>query len=102
MPAQAGQTALSGSQIKPPALPEVHDLWEENSPVKIYKVFRGTEYHATLCVQSDGQKIWTFDPQWKDFWVDTDKQKMIEQAIDHDPNAAILCVENFTIKQGSA
>ena len=24
-PAQAGQTALSGSQIKPPALPEVHD-----------------------------------------------------------------------------
>src|SRR5712692_2001474 len=26
MPAKAGQTALSGSQIKPPALPEVHDL----------------------------------------------------------------------------
>ena len=26
MPAQAGQTALSGSQIKPPALPEVDDL----------------------------------------------------------------------------
>jgi hypothetical protein len=25
MPAKAGQTALSGSQIKPPALPEVHD-----------------------------------------------------------------------------
>jgi len=27
MPAKAGQTALSGSQIKPPALPEVHD-WD--------------------------------------------------------------------------
>jgi len=26
MPAKAGQTALSGSQIKPPALPEVHDF----------------------------------------------------------------------------
>ncbi len=25
-PAQAGQTALSGSQIKPPALPEIHDF----------------------------------------------------------------------------
>ena len=26
MPAKAGQTALSGSRIKPPALPEVHDF----------------------------------------------------------------------------
>jgi hypothetical protein len=26
MPAKAGQTALSGSQIKPPALPEVNDF----------------------------------------------------------------------------
>jgi len=26
VPAYAGQTALSGSQIKPPALPEVHDV----------------------------------------------------------------------------
>ncbi len=67
--------------------------------MRIYDVVRGTEYHATVRVQGDGQKVWTFDLQWKDFWVNADKQKMIEQAIDHDPNAAILCVEGFTIKQ---
>jgi hypothetical protein len=31
MPAKAGQTALSGSQIKPPALPEVHDWPRDQS-----------------------------------------------------------------------
>ena len=29
MPAKAGQTALSGSQIKPPALPEVNDSFKD-------------------------------------------------------------------------
>ena len=69
--------------------------------MRIYDVFGGTEYHATVSVQDDGQKVWTLDPQWKDFWLDTDKQKMIEQTINHDPNAAILCVDVFTIKQRS-
>lgn len=69
--------------------------------MRIYDVFGGTECHATVCVQDDGQKIWTFDPQWKDFWVNADKQKRIEQAIDHDPNTEILCVEGFTLKQRS-
>lgn len=66
-----------------------------------YDVFSGTAYHATVCVQDDGRKVWTFDPQWKDFWVDADKQKVIEQAIDHHPNASILSVEGFAIKQRS-
>ena len=69
--------------------------------MRIYDVFGGTEYHATVCVQDDGQKVWTFDPQWKDFWVDADKQRMIDQVIDHDPNAAILCVKGFTMRQRS-
>src|SRR5215510_16065512 len=34
MPAEAGQTALSGSQIKPPALPEVHDSLVGPPPAK--------------------------------------------------------------------
>lgn len=67
----------------------------------IYDVFGGAEYRATVCVQDDGRKVWTFGPQWKDFWVDADKQKMIEQAISHDPNAAILSVEGFTVKHRS-
>lgn len=70
--------------------------------MRIYDVFAGTGYHASVCVQDDGQKVWTFDPQWKDFWVDADRQKTIERAIDHDPYAAILYVEGFTIKRRSA
>lgn len=69
--------------------------------MRIYDVFGGTKQHATVCVQDDGPKVWKFDSQWKDFWVDADKQKMIEKVIDHDPNAAILSIEGFTIKQRS-
>lgn len=68
--------------------------------MRIYDVF-GADYQATVSVQDDGQKDWTFDPQWKDFWVDAVVQKTIEQAIDHDPNVAKLCVAGFTIKQRS-
>ena len=68
--------------------------------MRTYDVFAGTEQHATVCMQDDGRKVWRFDPQWKDFWV-ADKQKMIEQAIDHDPNAAIISVEGFIVRQRS-
>lgn len=70
-----------------------------NIPMRIYKVFSGAEYYATVCLQNDGQKVWTFAPEWKDFWVDADKQKMIGQAIDRYPDTAIFKYENFTIRQ---
>jgi len=46
--------------------------------MRTYDVYSGTECHASVCVQDDGQKVWTFAPEWKDFWVDADKQKVIE------------------------
>jgi len=55
-----------------------------------------------VCVQDDGQKVWTFAPEWKDFWVDADKQKVIEWGIDHDPNAPLLTHAGFTIRLRSA
>ena len=55
-----------------------------------------------MCVQDDGQKVWTFDPEWKDFWVDVNIQEAIAWAIDHDPNAMIMSYEGFTIRQRSA
>ena len=70
--------------------------------MRTYDVYSGTECHASVCVQDDGQKVWTFAPEWKDFWVDADKQKVIEWGIDHDPKAPLLTHAGFTIRLRSA
>ena len=70
--------------------------------MRTYDVYSGTEGHASVCVQDDGQKVWTFTPEWKDFWVEADKQKVIEWDIDHDPNAPLLTHADFTIRLRSA
>src|SRR6266853_164697 len=62
-------------------------------PMKIYDVY-GTQYHASICVQDDGQKVWTFDPLWQAFW-----QKAIEHAIENEPHASVIPYEGFTIRQ---
>jgi hypothetical protein len=53
--------------------------------MRTYDVYHVREHNATVSVQDDGQKVWTFG-EWKDFWVDADTQKAIEWVIDNDPN----------------
>ena len=71
--------------------------------MRTYKVSRGTEYLATVCVQDDGQKDWTFAPEWTDFWLDANDQEAIEQAIGHAPNETVMVYEDkgYTIRQCS-
>ena len=68
---------------------------------QIYDVYYAEEHHATVGVQNSGQKVWTFG-QWQDFWVDTDRQKAITEAIDRYPTVVSFVFEGFTIRQRSA
>ena len=68
---------------------------------RIYDVYYGAEHNATVGVQDNGQKVWTFG-QWQDFWVDTDRQKAITEAIDRYPTVVSFVFEGFTIRQRSA
>jgi hypothetical protein len=67
-------------------------------PMKIYDIY-GTQYHASICVQDDGQKVWTFDPLWQAFWQKATSQKAIEHAIENEPHASVIPYEGFTIRQ---
>jgi hypothetical protein len=64
----------------------------------VYDIY-GTQYHASVCVQDDGQKVWTFAPLWKDFWSEATRQKTLEQAIDNEPHAAVIRYGGFTIRR---
>ena len=66
--------------------------------MRIYDVYYGTKLYATVCVQDDGQKIWTPNPEWGDFWLEDDNQKAIEKTIDN-PNISDFTFEKLTIKQ---
>jgi hypothetical protein len=75
---------------------------KKNNPMRTYDVYHVREHNATVSVQDDGQKVWTFG-EWKDFWVDADTQKAIEWVIDHDPNTETMVYEKkFTIQKRSA
>ena len=58
-------------------------------PMRIYDIY-GTQYHASICVQEDGQKVWTFDPLWQAFWQEATRQKAIEHAIENEPHASVI------------
>ena len=67
----------------------------------IYDVY-GTQHHASLCVQADGEKVWTFDPLWEDFWHDATRQKVMEQALDNDPHAAVIYAAGVSMRTREA
>jgi hypothetical protein len=67
----------------------------------IYDVY-GTQHHASICVQADGEKVWTFDPLWEDFWHDATRQKVMEQALDNDPHAAVIYAEGVSMRTREA